>query len=114
MTWKLWLDDIRHPKVFARQQYGQDWLEEKYVWAMTIDQAIYYVKLYGPPSFMALDHDLGYDQVAMCERVVPEFLEWLQENHPESPPDYRCHTSNPEGAKNMIAFMESWKKSLTL
>lgn len=114
MTWKLWLDDVRHPKVFAKATYGQDWLKEKYVWAMSVDQAIYYVKLYGPPCFMALDHDLGYDPVTLSKRTVMEFLEWLQTNHPDTPPEYRCHTSNPVGEQNMVAFMESWKKSLTL
>lgn len=106
--WNLWIDDIRNPKVFDRD----NWQEMEYVWATSVDQAVYFCQLWGPPEFMALDHDLGYDPVAMVNREVPEFLRWLQERYPDSPPRYSIHTANPEGRKSMQAFMNSWKKSL--
>lgn len=105
--WNLWIDDIRNPKTFAG-----DWQEKELVWATSVSQAIYFCQLWGPPQFMSLDHDLGWDQSAQCSTTVPEFLWWLQKNYPDSPPDYRCHTANPIGEKNMVSFMESWKKSL--
>ena len=112
MVWKLWLDDVRNPEVFLTSFYEQDFRVEKYVWAMTVDQAIYYTKLHGAPNFMALDHDLGYDPSLMRTRTAMEYLHWLVNRYPDSCPKYRCHSSNPEAAKNMVAFMESWKKSL--
>jgi len=108
MTWKLWLDDVRNPKIHARLEYYQEWEEEKYIWALNTVQAVYYVLMWGPPEFMALDHDLGGSETTI------DFLKWLQEKYPDCPPGYACHTANPVGRENMISFMESWKKSLDL
>lgn len=108
--WNLWIDDIRDPRYFAKH----DWKEKEFIWATNIGQAEYFCELWGPPQYMALDHDLGYDPNVMCKRCVPEFLSWLQSNYPNSPPEFRIHTANPEGGRNMRAFMESWRKSLNL
>lgn len=105
--WNLWIDDLRNPRLFDRL----GWEEMQYIWASTVEQAIYFCQLWGPPEFMALDHDLGTDYLGNA-RSVPEFLDWLQRNHPDSPPRYSIHTANPEAGANMRAFMESWKKSL--
>mgnify|MGYP000616215430 CR=1 FL=1 len=106
--WRLWIDDTRNPKNEVRYSgYGEDFKEEDFVWAQTREQAEYYVEMWGLPSFMALDHDLGYDGTTM------EFLHWLQQRFPNTaPPPYRCHTANPLGKQNMISFLESWKKSV--
>lgn len=107
--WNLWIDDVRDPSFFS-----QDWEEKQYVWATGVEQAIYFCRLWGPPAFMALDHDLGIDPLRGLKREVPEFLTWLQKEYPSDPPDYSCHTANPIGEQNMTSFMDSWKRSLNL
>ena len=110
--WKLWLDDVRDPLTEAPD-------DRDFVWCRDCHQAMYYTRMWGPPSFMALDHDLGItiDQHVIggtrTEDVL-RYLRWLEGRHPESCPEYRIHSANPEGQKNIISFMESWKKSRAL
>jgi len=99
MTYKLFLDDKRDPK--DKDQY--------WVVCRTSDEAIKYVVDNGMPLFMSLDHDLGGDDTAMA------FLKWLDLNkYDEGPPPYQIHSENVEGRKNILAFMESWRKSRVL
>jgi hypothetical protein len=56
---------------------------------------------------MDLDHDLGENDRTM------DFLKWLQENYPNGPvPVSSVHSRNPEGAKNILSFISSWRRSL--
>lgn len=114
MTWKLWLDDLRDPEFFLRpgskfslDQYLRLGLKaEDFVWCKTPKEAIEEVQDRGLPEFMALDHDLGY------AGTVFTFLRWLAEEHPNSPPQWVSHSSNPCGVTNTNAFMDSWYRSL--
>ena len=60
------------------------------------------------PEFISFDHDLGSEESGL------DFAKWLRGfyDYLEAPPAYQVHSSNPDGAKNIIAFMESWKKSI--
>lgn len=112
MMWKLWLDDMRNPSVECPK-------ESDFIWAHDCEQAKYYVKMWGPPSFMALDHDLGVtlkSHMMGSTRVetVMEFLRWLSDKYPDSVPDYRVHSANPVGSSNIVSFMDSWKKSIQI
>lgn len=97
MTWKLYLDDVREPE------------EASYVIARSTEEALGLCKELGFPTFMSLDHDLGGDDTTMVflNRLVRELWDTST-----SPPDYQVHSSNPVGAKNIVAFMESWRRSL--
>ena len=57
---------------------------------------------------MDLDHDLGGEDTAMV------FLHWLANEYYDAEIEYRVHSQNPNGAQNIVSFMESWKKSKTL
>lgn len=121
--WNLWIDDIRDPEMFLRYNVrrvdGIDYREymfsefsvysnkryiaSDFIWAKTAADAIRLVKAFGPPQFMALDHDLG-------DHTVFDFLKWLADTHIDVPPDWHAHSANPEGVKNINAFMKSWHK----
>jgi len=108
--WKLWLDDLRSPAAFAPH-------ETDYVWARDIEQAQYFVRMWGVPTFMALDHDLGRPAYLTHDEPpedVMEFLKWLAAKYPDSCPAHNCHSANPQGVNNVNSFMHSWKRSLSL
>lgn len=102
--WKLFLDDLRMPG--DKYQDGEEW-----VIARSSEAAKTLVQEAGLPRLISLDHDLGGQDTAMV------FLNWLAYEHwngKEDIPDYLVHSSNPVGAKNIRAFMDSWKRSLDL
>ena len=111
MQWKLWLDDLRNPSVEVPD-------EKDFIWAHDVEQAKYYVKMWGPPFFMDLDHDLG---VSLKSHVIEsnrtetamEFLRWLSDKYFDSGADiqYKVHSANPVGVDNIIAFMTSWRRN---
>jgi hypothetical protein len=98
--WKLWLDDqINDPHAPARH------CPKGFEGAASVVDAQELVDQLGPPSFMDLDHDLGEN--------VPsgmDFLKWLANNHPDTPPAWNIHSANVCGAANMDSFMKSWAK----
>lgn len=109
--WKLWLDDERNPEYWA-SQIGEDWTAELYLWAPTVESAKYFVRRFGPPSFMVLDHDLGINKAGEPE-TVRSFLNWLAADYYDSCPwGYFTITDNPVGKQWIVSFMESWRKSL--
>jgi hypothetical protein len=103
MTWKLYLDDVRDP-----DEQGWTVIRSSIMAVVTI------VKRKEIPEFMSLDHDLGEDDNTM--RFLKElhhiWEDWGSE--PDLIPGYVVHSANPVGAKNIISFMESWKKSVAL
>lgn len=94
---KMYLDDIRCPP-------NNDW-----VIVRSSDEAIEWIKKNGTPDFFSFDHDLGQNDTTMI------FLHrFVNECDPKNVPNYYVHSANPVGKLNIIAFMESWKKSKTL
>jgi hypothetical protein len=66
---------------------------------------------FGDPLFCSFDHDLGGIDTVM------EFLKWYADCDDRvytNIPKYVVHSANPTGAKNIVSFMESWKRSLTM
>jgi hypothetical protein len=99
--WYLFLDDVRNvDDVYP--DLNHDW----YKVARTTEEAKALVGEFGVPLFMSLDHDLGAEDTSL------EFLKWLANertiNWNEDVPDYKVHSANPVGAKNIISFMDSW------
>lgn len=100
MSWKLFLDDERNPSepgwTVARSS------------TMGVVKVIEKARL---PKEMSLDHDLGGEDNTM--RFLRE-LHHIWETRGADPdliPEYRVHSANPVGARNIISFMESWKRS---
>ena len=104
MTWCLFLDDDRSLRDVP--------VPDKYrlkIWmtARSSQEALAIIDRLQSPMFMSLDHDLGGTDTAMV------FLHCLAEKL-SKPPEYQVHSENPIGHENIVAFIESWKKSLTL
>ncbi len=113
--WALWLDDMRDPEMFLSKsmaelypEFGRyvydGWVAEDFIWAKTAQEAINHVNRLGVPSFVALDHDLGTHDVFV-------FLKWFFQEHMLFPPEWKTHSANPDGVKNINAYMESWHKT---
>lgn len=101
MTWKLFLDDVRDPT------------EEGYVVARSSIMGVVEITNRNElPEFMSLDHDLGETDNTM--KFLKElYCIWeMHGSNPEQIPDYVVHSANPIGTENIIAYMESWKKSV--
>lgn len=103
MAWKLYLDDVRDPP-------EQGWT----VIRSSLMAIVTCVQRKELPEYMSLDHDLGEEDNTM--RFLKE-LHHIWETmgaDPEKIPKYIVHSANPVGSKNIISFMESWKKSARL
>jgi len=101
MTWKLFLDDVREPTIpgytIARSS------------AMAVVLCVQREEL---PSFMSLDHDLGESDTTMIFLKELYYLWEKMGSDSTKVPLYVVHSANPVGTKNIIAYMESWRKSL--
>lgn len=94
--YKMFIDDIRNPP------------SNDYVVVRSSNEALTYIKKNGMPSFISFDHDLGGDDTTMV------FLRKLVDcvwNGDDIPPDFIVHSANPVGSKNIVSFMDSWKRS---
>lgn len=95
MEFKLFIDDVREPP------------DDTWVLARNCSEAELLVDDLGMPTMMSLDHDLGDGESVMS------FLKWLVDVHYEAgPPAYVVHSANPVGRDNIVAYMESWRRSL--
>lgn len=108
----LWLDDVRDPTFFCKPLFNQDYKTQKYIWATSVEQAQYFVEIFGPPVFMVLDHDLGFSIEAQRDRDTMEFLKWLSTKHFDWCPSFKTITANPVGQKNIESFMEGWQRAI--
>lgn len=115
MSYKLHIDDQAYdPDVedWRRPPVGEtDWKI-----ATTSAHAIIIVYGYGIPSFISFDHDLG-ERWASHPDTSMKFLKMLAEDYPDAIlkiEGYSVHSKNSEGAKNIHAFMDSWKRSMSL
>jgi hypothetical protein len=102
---KLWIDDDASTPGMELFRYPPD---NTWLIATSVSIAKALVEVHGFPEELGLDHDLGNEKVM-------NFLYWLEEKYPESmPPKWSVHSMNPEGAKNITAFMDSWARSRML
>lgn len=94
MKYRLFIDDLRFlttPDWFvARNSY----------------EAISALYLYGCPSEIAFDHDLGGQDTAMV--FVKKFADMLIDEEISLPEGfkYSVHSANPVGAENIKSFMD--------
>jgi hypothetical protein len=104
----LFLDDERTIEMVDRSL----WPDGMHILiARSTNDAKDIIETCGDPAFCSFDHDLGGKDTTM------EFLKWYANQYnPEYMviPSYVVHSANPVGAKNIISFMESWKRSLTM
>jgi len=99
MTWKMFLDDIRHPKT------------DGWVVCRSFDDAVSTVEAYGCfPAYISFDHDLGEED----QKTGYDFAKWLVEqemNGKFSFPEnfaFNVHSANPVGKVNIEGYLESY------
>jgi hypothetical protein len=118
MTYKLFLDDYRHPKFLAENKYPYN-PKGAWVIARSCAEAINIVEAMGVPLFVAFDHDLEdahYDGKEGHERTGLSFAEWLTDyfdnNNVELDDefDWCIHSMNPSGADRIRQHMARWYK----
>jgi len=107
MTWKLFIDDERHPKTV------------EWVIARTSADAIHQVRTRGMPTEIAFDHDLGRDTYGQDDTTM-KFLNWMTDQFLDgtlSFPEgfkYSVHSMNPVGARmianRMNALLDHFRK----
>ena len=98
---RLWLDDERDPSTPIIQQKFLANGDE--IWVKTVAEAKNMIQK-GNVSFISFDHDLGQEETGYdLARWIEEraFVEGIQ------PPDYRVHSANPVGAKNIDQAMQN-------
>lgn len=114
MEWNLHIDDDALTPGLEDFRYPPADEPGWYI-ATSSTEAMALVEIYGIPRRINFDHDLAVINGVPDTSMV--FLKWLADKYPEailSIEDYRVHSRNPEGAKNIESFMESWRRSITL
>ncbi len=88
--------------------------------AHSTDEAIAIVTEFGIPYCIDFDHDLGLlpknDSRGIFDTSIL-FLKWLYDTYPnaiDSIAVYNIHSKNVEGARDIEAFLSSWKRSRSL
>lgn len=104
MRYGLWIDDERNP-----DQHDRHPTDTVLLWARDVEQAKFYVRRHGIPETMYLDHDLGQDSNGVAVTVM-EFLRWLENLGYDPAFNYRVISQNPDGAKSIVSFLESWRR----
>jgi len=103
-------DDCRTPGLdsFRYPPEGEDgWMT-----ATSSAEAMEIVSLYGMPTFMQLDCDLGVKANGLTPDSSMLFIKWLYEKYPNEMPVWNIHSMNGEAAKNLQSFLEGWAKSI--
>lgn len=115
LDYRLWIDDQAldmDVQAFRRPPLEEtDWLI-----AISSKQACSIVQEFGIPYFIEFDHDLGKLSSGDNDTSM-YFLHWISYVFPEAIKEikgWNIHSMNPEGAKNIEAFMNSWRKSINL
>ena len=93
---KLWIDDLRDPP------------DNRWVVAVTLEEAIDFIRDYGLPDVISFDHDLGGEDITM--RVVHFIVESYLDGKLEVPDGFlfRVHSANVVGAENIRSLMTNF------
>ena len=98
--WQLFLDDERYPPDPIK------WKDEWKI-ARNVDDAMWYIKTYGIPGYMSLDHDLGSRKMNGMD-FCKTLWNYIMDNDIRIPSGFRyyVHSQNPVGAENMNSYMK--------
>lgn len=94
---KLYIDDLRTP------------LSSEWKIVRSSKEAIDYMRVYGCPSYISFDHDLGGEDTAM--RVVKWMIELDLDMDGGFIPasfEYFVHSANPVGVQNITGLLEGY------
>ena len=124
-SYKLFLDDVRMPKdVFnyiPDPIYNSEW-----VIVRNYDEFVKVIEANGLPELLSFDHDLAdehydpsmynhkeYSKLVFKEKTGYDCAKWVVEfcmNNNYFLCDFKCHSMNPAGKKNIITLLENFRK----
>lgn len=122
--YKLYLDDLRVPKMTYPTTSNSDW-----TLARNYDEFVKVIEKNGLPFFISFDHDLGTEHYADAHLFKPidyskykektglDCAKWLVEycmDNKRTLPKYEVHSANPVGAENIRKYIESYERSINL
>ena len=101
--WQLFLDDERYPP--NPRTKGLNWKL-----ARNVDDAMWFIRTYGIPKFMSLDHDLGVGKLTGMD-FVKTFCSYLLDQGTNWPNnlDVYIHSQNPVGTQNMQSYLDNFR-----
>jgi|ERR1017187_5819330 hypothetical protein len=108
---KLHLDDQCRTPDLESFRYPPEG-EDDWMTATSSAEAMEIVSLYGMPTFMQLDCDLGVKANGLTPDSSMLFIKWLYNKYPNEMPVWNIHSMNGEAAKNLQSFLEGWAKSI--
>lgn len=103
MTYRMFLDDVRHPSWVYPGEDVQDWMV-----CRSVAEALSVIHDLGCPEWISFDHDLG-DQVPtgydLAQWLVQQDLDtqFMSEEF-----SYDCHSANPVGAANIRNLLDNY------
>jgi len=124
----LFLDDERNPNVLPHSTMitallTNDLTEEvspaKIAWVRSYNQFVKEITENGLPDILSLDHDLCFDAMVgnpSTEKTGYDCAKWLVEYCMDNGlklPEYSCHSQNPAGKKNIITYLNNYRKTQT-
>ncbi|HRQ71037.1 MAG TPA: hypothetical protein PLW78_12115 [bacterium] len=113
MKYKLYLDDIRHPRHTPEyRDFDRSFFLDIKI-ARTYDEAVNIMNEHGIPSVLMLDYDLGAD-IHLGIDVVNHFISLVKENPSALDPEfiYFVHSNSKAGAALMRETLDNFLKEL--
>lgn len=101
MTYKLFIDDERFPP-----NDGSTWIIVR-----TLAETVVHVSVFGMPSFISFDHDLGKDQPTGYD-IARKLVNMDLDGVIQFPDDFSfyVHSQNPVGKINIESVISSYLK----
>jgi hypothetical protein len=133
MEYKLFLDDLRTPRMGSKNlpEYSDLYENQEWVVVRSYDDFVNYITEHGLPELVSFDHDLGIEHMKYYfdngghdnppdpmnadfeEKTGYDCAKWLVDyciDNQANLPDYLVHSANPIGKKNIESYLENFKK----
>lgn len=114
--YKLYLDDIRFPRMTYPTTSNDDW-----VIARNYDNFVHLLTTRGLPFIVSFDHDLAdehyfpeTDPANYTEKTGMDCAKFMVEycmNNGKALPKWRVHSANPIGAENIRSYLDAFERS---
>jgi hypothetical protein len=134
MGYKLFLDDLRTPRMGSKNlpEYSDLYENQEWVVVRSYGDFVNYITEHGLPKLVSFDHDLGIEHMKYYfdngghdnppdpmnadfeEKTGYDCAKWLVDyciDNQANLPDYLVHSANPIGKKNIESYLENFKKN---
>lgn len=125
----LWLDDKRDPHTNNWLSVSPIQLPYDVVWVKSYSEFCSWIIRFGLPTAICFDHDLGKNieewgraqglskkaarELKQVEKTGMDCAKWLSEwcmDEKLPLPLFKCHSSNPDGNKNIVTLLTNHNK----